>query len=85
MLSAEQTDPAARERLARLREEIAKRLETAIAEHEARVLETGILSHGDQRDLRILLGRGAERYSSLWLALLRYFYAAFARLRSRRE
>jgi hypothetical protein len=84
LLSAEQTDQAAIERLAALRAQVAERLEDAIEAHEVRVLETGLLSPGDQRDLRVLLGRGADRHSSLWLALLRYFYAAFARFSHRR-
>jgi len=79
MLAAEQTDEEAIRRLAALRAEIEKRLEQSIEAHEERVLETGLLSPGDQRDLRILLGRGAARGSSLWIALLRYFYAAFAK------
>jgi hypothetical protein len=81
LLAAEQTDADVVDALSKLRSEIASRLESAIESHERRVLETGLLSPADQRDLRVLLGRGAERYSSLWLALLRYFYAAFARLR----
>jgi hypothetical protein len=81
LLAAEQTDAETIERLAQLREEIAKKLEESLESHERRVLETGLLSSADQRDLRILLGRGAQRHSSLWLALLRYFYAAFGRFR----
>ncbi len=81
LLAAEQTDPDVVESLSKLRAEVASRLESSIESHEAHVLETGLLSPADQRDLRILLGRGAERYSSLWLALLRYFYAAFGRMR----
>lgn len=81
LLAAEQGDAATLERLARLRQSLADRLESSIVSHEDRVLEAGLLSPADQRDLRILLGRGAEKYSSLWLALLRYFYAAFGRLR----
>lgn len=82
-LAAEQTDPATIARLAALRALIADKIESAIVGHEDRVAEAGLISPGDQRDLRILLGRGAEKYSSLWLALLRYFYAAFGRLRHR--
>jgi hypothetical protein len=83
LLLDEQRD-AGRARIAALHAELSRRLEGALDEHEAHVLEAGLLTPGDQRDLRILLGRGAERHSSLWLALLRYFYAAFARLRGRR-
>jgi hypothetical protein len=85
LLAAEQTGEDALALLDLLRQEIARRLESAIDAHEAHVLERGILSPGDQRDLRILLGRGTERSSSLWFALLRYFYATFARIRGRRE
>ncbi len=85
MLAAEQTDAATIERLNALHADVARRLEDAIEAHEVRVLETGLLSPGDQRDLRVLLGRGADRHSSLWLALLRYFYAAFARFKDRRR
>jgi hypothetical protein len=85
LLSAEQSDGEAIERLSRLRDELAQHLESAIVSHEHRVLETGLLTPGDQRDLRILLGRGTAKHSSLWLALLRYFYAAFGRLRERRR
>ena len=84
LLAAEQTDAATIEQLARLRDELAETLESAIVSHEDRVLETGLLSPGDQRDLRILLGRGTGKHSSLWLALLRYSYAAFGRRRERR-
>lgn len=85
LLAAEQTDPSVVERLANLRGEVAERLESSIVSHEDHVLEQGLLSPADQRDLRILLGRGAEKHSSLWLALLRYFYAAFGRRRDRRR
>lgn len=83
LLASEQTDAGVREVLDLLREKVASRLERSIDAHEARVLDSGLLSPADQRDLRMLLGRGAERYSSLWLALLRYFYTAFAKLRHR--
>jgi hypothetical protein len=43
------------------------------------VLEAGYLTPQDQRDLRILLRRGTTRYSSLWLALLRYVYSWMSR------
>jgi hypothetical protein len=85
LLSSEQTDASAIEQLAQLRDQLAETLESAIVSHEDRVLETGLLSPGDQRDLRILLGRGTGKHSSLWLALLRYFYAAFGRLRDLRR
>lgn len=85
LLSGEQPDAATLERLAQLRDQLAEKLESSIVSHEDRVLETGLLTPGDQRDLRILLGRGTAKHSSLWLALLRYFYAAFGRLRERRR
>ncbi len=84
-LAAEQTDAATIARLAQLRSLLADKIESAIVSHEHRVMEAGLLTPADQRDLRILLGRGTEKYSSLWLALLRYFYAAFGRLRDRRR
>lgn len=83
MLQAEQSDPAARERLDGLRRSLEAELTSAIEHHEARVLDAGLLSPSDQRDLRILLRRGVTRYSSLWLALLRYFYAFVSRFRWR--
>lgn len=83
LLQAEQTDPELRERLERLRRDLESELEGAVRHHEERVLEAGLLSPADQRDLRVLLRRGVTRYSSLWLALLRYFYAFVARLRGR--
>ena len=59
-------------------------LTAAIEHHEQKVLEAGLLSQSDQRDLRVLLRRGVTRYSSLWLALLRYFYSVVGRVVGRR-
>jgi hypothetical protein len=84
LLASEQMDGAVRERLEALRRELEGRLTEAIHHHEDRVLEAGLLSPGDQRDLRILLRRGVTRHSSLWLALLRYFYSWVSRASARR-
>ena len=83
MLAAEQPDAATRARLESMRSALEKELASAIEYHEERVLEAGLLSPGDQRDLRVLLRRGVTRYSSLWLALLRYFYSLVGRARRR--
>lgn len=83
MLAAEQPDAETRSRLDSMRSALEKELASAIEYHEERVLEAGLLSPGDQRDLRVLLRRGVTRYSSLWLALLRYFYSFIGRLRGR--
>lgn len=80
MLAAEQPDPDVRGKLESLRQELERELGAAIEHHEQRVIDAGLLSQTDQRDLRVLLRRGTSRGSSLWLALLRYFYAWASRL-----
>lgn len=75
LLAAEQLDAATRDRLEALRQSLEKQLGEAIQHHEEHVIDAGLLTSQDQRDLRLLLRRGTTRYSSLWLALLRYFYA----------
>ncbi|MCG3134272.1 MAG: hypothetical protein HMLKMBBP_01565 [Planctomycetes bacterium] len=83
LLAAEQSDPALRDRLEAVRSALERRLAAAIEHHESRVLDAGYLTPQDQRDLRILLRRGTTRYSSLWLALLRYFYSFVSRIGGR--
>ncbi len=80
MLASEQADPVAREFLEQLRSALEHRLHDAMTAHESHVLEGGLLSRADQRDLRVLLHGGTQRGSPLWLVLLRYFYATFARV-----
>ena len=58
---------------------IEERLGDAVQFHEEHLLDAGFITSQDQRDLRILLRGGTTRYSSLWLALLRYFYAWVSR------
>lgn len=84
ILAAEQIDAALRAQLEALRSEVEHELTAAIEHHEQKVLEAGLLSQSDQRDLRVLLRRGVTRYSSLWLALLRYFYSVVGRVVGRR-
>lgn len=84
MLGGEQTDPDARARLEALRQALEQRIGAAVEHHEAHVLDAGLLSQTDQKDLRILLRRGTSRGSSLWLALLRYFYAWVVRIGRKR-
>lgn len=79
MLAAEQADAAVREALEKLRQALEGELTGAVEHHEQKVIEAGLLSPGDQRDLRVLLRRGVNRSSSLWVALLAY-WNAFARL-----
>lgn len=83
VLAAEQADAATRDRLEAVRQALERRLAAAIEHHEAHVLDAGYLTPQDQRDLRILLRRGTTRYSSLWLALLKYFYSFVARIGGR--
>ena len=84
LLSAEQTDDTMADNLDALRQELEGRIEDALEAHEERVLDAGLLSQNDQRDLRILLRRGTGKGSSLWLTLLRYFYSAVGRWIRRR-
>ncbi len=79
MLASEQRDGVARDFLENLRSALEQHLEDAMHDHEDRVLEGGLLSPGDQRDLRVLLHGGSQRGSSLWMILLRYFYRTFAK------
>ena len=53
--------------------------------HEEHILDGGLLSPADQRDLRVLLSGGSKRGSSLWIVLLRYFYSSFAKMMGRGE
>ncbi len=80
MLSREQPDAVAREFIEGLRSALEKHMESALASHDAHVLKGGLLSTGDQRDLRILLHGGSQRGSSLWLMLLKYFYNTLAKV-----
>jgi hypothetical protein len=79
MLSAQQHDPVSKEFLDQLRTALEQKLEDAIHDHEEHILEGGLLSPADQRDLRVLLHGGSKRGSSLWIVLLRYFYRTFAK------
>ncbi|MCE9637692.1 MAG: VWA domain-containing protein [Planctomycetes bacterium] len=79
MLSAEQTDAATRESMERLRQALENELTGAVDHHSQKVIEAGLLSSGDQRDLQVLLRRGVTRYSSLWVAL-RAYWMGFVRL-----
>ncbi len=83
MLASEQRDPVSKEFLEQLRTAIEQRLEEAMESHEEHILEGGLLSPGDQRDLRILLHGGSKRGSSLWVILLRYFYRTFSNVFTR--
>jgi hypothetical protein len=80
MLASEQNDPVAKEFLEKLRTAIEQRLEQAMESHEEHILEGGLLTPSDQRDLRILLHGGSKRGSSLWVILLRYFYRTFSKV-----
>ena len=84
-LASEQRDPVSKEFLEQLRTAIEQRLEDAMESHEEHILEGGLLSPGDQRDLRILLHGGSKRGSSLWVILLRYFYRTFSNVIHRRD
>lgn len=75
-LAAEQRDAAMQGQVDMLRDAIEHKLESAIAAHERTLSEAPLLSQNDQRDLRVLLMRGTGRYSSLWLAMVRYLYTA---------
>lgn len=79
MLSAEQRDHVGKEFLDNLRTALEHKLEDAMHDHEEHLLEGGLLSQADQRDLRVLLHGGSKRGSSLWMVLLRYFYRTFAK------
>jgi len=80
LLASEQHDAASREFLERLRGAIEQRLEDAMESHEEHILDGGLLSPADQRDLRVLLHGGSKRGSSLWIILLRYFYRSFSKM-----
>ena len=83
MLASEQEDPVSKEFLEQLRTALEQRLEEAMESHEEHILEGGLLSPTDQRDLRVLLHGGSKRGSSLWVILLRYFYRTFSRMLGR--
>ena len=83
MLSSEQRDRVAKEFLDNLRTALEQHLEDAMHDHEEHVLDGGLLSPADQRDLRVLLHGGSQRGSSLWIIVLRYFYRTFAKAFSR--
>lgn len=85
LLSDSQMDGAMRQAVDGLREAVESHLEEALTEHADRLQHAGLLSPSDQRDLRVLLQRGSQRGSSLWLLLLRYFYNTFARVTRRRR
>lgn len=85
LLAAAQGDPVAREFIEALREALEKQMERALESHEEHLLQGGLLSHADQRDLRVLLHGGSKRGSSLWLMLLRYFYETVAKVVRRRR
>lgn len=85
LLSEQQIDDALRTAVDGLREAVEAHLEEALSEHADRLQHAGLLSPSDQRDLRVLLQRGSQRGSSLWILLLRYFYNTFARVTRRRR
>ncbi len=84
LLAGEQSEQASREFLEQLRTALEMKMEQAMESHEEHLLDGGLLSPGDQRDLRVLLTGGSRRGSSLWVILLRYFYRTFARVVRRR-
>lgn len=79
LLAEEQLDAEVRALLEKLHGHLEQSVESALGEHEHRVLDARLLSDTDQRDLRILLRRGTTRYSSLWTLLLRLFYSTVSR------
>ncbi len=85
MLAGEQQDNVAREFLEQLRAALEQRLSEAMQSHEDHILDGGLLSPADQRDLRILIHGGSKRGSSLWIVLLRYLHRVFSRLRGPRR
>lgn len=80
MLSAEQLDPERKQQVEEFENALEDRLTQALTYHEQHAMHSGMLSMDDQRDLRILLHRSSGRYSSIFLILLRYFYARFTRI-----
>ena len=80
MLAGDQDDSVASEYLEQLRVALEQHMEDALTAHGEHAHGGPLLRPADQRDLRILLHRGSSRGSSLWLALLRYFYDTFAKV-----
>lgn len=84
VLAQEQLDPLRKQEVEELETQLEQRLTEALEFHERHAIDSGMLTAGDQRDLRLLLHKSSGRYGSLWRLLIRYFYSRLTRLGARR-